>query len=136
VPPSESIATPRSILPIPSKTAAATNIIDIRLHHGVHYATRSSHVSIATTSTSAQTVTEGKQKITPAIKGITQAVMKELQHADHEVIEICMTRTANEDSLGIYRLGDRRREKQKRDVPKGQDLTKKPPTLSEKRRKS
>jgi len=46
-------------------------------------------------------------KLAPLIKGIIQAVMKEAQSADHAVIEIRMTRTANEDSPGIYKLGDR-----------------------------
>ena len=55
--------------------------------------------------------------------------MKESQCADHAVIEIRVTRTANEDSPGIYTPGDRRREK-KEDFP-----TKKPPTLPEKRKK-
>jgi len=46
-------------------------------------------------------------KITLTIKDIIQAVMKESQHTDHAVIEIRITRTANEDSSSIYTLGDR-----------------------------
>ena len=45
-------------------------------------------------------------EIASAIKGRIQAVTKESQYADHAVIEICMTRTANEGSPGIYTLGD------------------------------
>jgi len=51
-------------------------------------------------------------KIIPVIKDIIQAVMKESQRADHVVIEICITHTANKDFQGIYTLGDRRREGQ------------------------
>ena len=69
-------------------------------------------------------------EITPAIKGIIQAVMKELQRADHAIIEIRMTHTANEDSPGIYTLGDRRREREREDFP-----TEKRQTLLEKRKK-
>jgi len=39
--------------------------------------------------------------------------MKESQRADHAVIEIRMTHISNEDSPGIYTLGDRRREEAK-----------------------
>jgi len=39
------------------------------------------------------------------------AIMNESQRADHAIIEIHMTCTANEDSTGIYTLGDRRRKK-------------------------
>jgi len=44
--------------------------------------------------------------ITPAIIGIIQAVTRKLQHADHAAIEICITRTPNEDSSSIYTLRD------------------------------
>ena len=46
-------------------------------------------------------------EITLIIKRIIQNIMKETQCADHVVIEIRMTRTANEDSQGIYTLKDR-----------------------------
>jgi len=49
--------------------------------------------------------------IIPATKGIILAITKESQRTDHAVIEIRMTRTANKDSMGIYTLGDRRRER-------------------------
>ena len=49
-------------------------------------------------------------EIIPTIKGIIQIVTKESQRTDHVVIENRMTRTANEDSLGINSLGDRQRE--------------------------
>ena len=49
-------------------------------------------------------------EITHAIKGIIQAVMKESQRADHAVIKIHMTSTANEDPR-IYTLGDRQKKR-------------------------
>ena len=54
-------------------------------------------------------------EITLVIKGIIQAVMKESQYAVNVVIEIHMTRTANEDSPRIYTLGVRRRTGGQRD---------------------
>ena len=50
-------------------------------------------------------------EITPTITGIIQAIMKESQRAKHVITEIRMTRTANEDSIGIYILEDRRKER-------------------------
>ena len=44
-------------------------------------------------------------EITSAIKGRIQAVAKESQRVNYAVIEIRMTRTANEDPY-IYTLGD------------------------------
>jgi len=43
-------------------------------------------------------------EITYYIKDIIQAVTEESPCADHAIFEICMTRTANEASLGIYTL--------------------------------
>ena len=45
-------------------------------------------------------------EIASAIKDKIQAVIKESQSADHAVIEIRMTRVANESSPGIHTLGD------------------------------
>jgi len=45
--------------------------------------------------------------IAPAIKGRISAVTRELQRADHTVIETRMTHTVNKSSPGIYALGDR-----------------------------
>ena len=41
-------------------------------------------------------------EITLAIKGIIHSFMKKSQHADHVIIKICKTCTANEDSPSIY----------------------------------
>ena len=46
-------------------------------------------------------------EITLTIKGINQAIMKESRCIDYAVIEIRMTRTANENSPSIYTLGYR-----------------------------
>jgi len=43
-------------------------------------------------------------KIAPAIKDRIQAVTEESKRADHAVIEIRITRTANEASLSIHTL--------------------------------
>jgi len=77
--------------------------------HGVPYVARSSHVSTLQQLLLQRRLLHKVAEITLAIKDIMQAVMKESQHADHAVIEIRMTCTANEDSPGIYTLGDRRR---------------------------
>jgi len=44
--------------------------------------------------------------------------MKESQHADHAVIEIRVTRTANEDSPGIYIYTGRLTKKKDKTFPK------------------
>ena len=36
----------------------------------------------------------------------SQPLQKKSQHTDRAVIETCMTQTANENSQGIYTLGD------------------------------
>ena len=53
-------------------------------------------------------------EIAPVIKNRIQAVIEESQHADHVVIEICMTRTANKTSMCTYTLLDRQDERKKR----------------------
>ena len=66
-------------------------------------------------------------RITPAVKGVIQDVMKESHYVNHAIIEIYMTRTANDDSPDVYTLGDRR--------SRGLPLGDRPPTPPKKKRK-
>ena len=61
-------------------------------------------------------------EIAPTIKDKIQAVTEESQRADHVVIEICMTHTANETSPTIY-IGGWTRRKGKKKKKKGKAKT-------------
>jgi len=65
------------------------------------------------TLTPMRTVTEVTE-IAHTIKSRIQVIPKESKCTDHAIIEIHMTRTANEDSPSIYTLGDGGRIKEKK----------------------
>ena len=112
-PPFESVATPRSILSVPSKMTASTDKLISSYIHGVRYTARSSYVSnIPMTPTPTRTITESSRNC------FHHQGQNPNRYRRITMSRSCrywsMTRTANESSRGIYMLGEDRKEERKR----------------------